>query len=643
MLALLAVAVAALAAYGLLFHWDNKYTAALPGGYGYNLWDGEGDQVKFLIDGWEVYPGELLDGEDFSLEAQEGRYVYIGEQPNFSAWLGTPYGTATYRLVLKNPSPGLVLYLPELLCAGRIYIDGVLVGEQGSLEPYAPLVTDGIYPLGEGESTEIIIQCANYTHYYSGLYYPPAVGTLKGVWGMVAVRMMVYGVLCLLPPFVGLSPLGQWLMSRDRLKGWMGLLSLAFALRVAYPFYRMLGAPNVRVLYALEDVCGNLVLLGGIVLAGKLCGMENSSFHRRGALPAAAVLCLFSLVFPLLILPYTPWFINVYGLILFAWKLATGGYLIFLAGHRLSGQWPLGRYLICAAGVYGLCVAASVVSANRFEPIRGAWLEEYGGFALVMGLAWAMVRRGAMLSQENQRLTHHLREEVERKTRDMETLLTERRELLVTLLHDVKNPLSALQGYAELAGSGEGETGEYLQALVQRAEAVGDRFRQLQEFSQGERGVLPRERVCLNTFLREFHRENQPDIELSGVNFTLKCLPGKLTIQGNRERLRMALENLCFNALSFTPEDGRITLSLKQEGECALIQVRDTGAGIAPEDLPHVFERGFTHRPDGSGEGLGLYLVRTIAVEHGGSVSVESKLGEGSVFTLRLPLEHSEE
>ena len=64
----------------------------------------------------------------------------------------------------------------------------------------------------------------------------------------------------------------------------------------------------------------------------------------------------------------------------------------------------------------------------------------------------------------------------------------------------------------------------------------------------------------------------------------------------------------------------------------------DTGAGIAPEDLSRVFDRGFTNRPDGSGEGLGLYLVRAIALEHGGTVEVRSQLGKGSVFTLRLPM-----
>lgn len=112
----------------------------------------------------------------------------------------------------------------------------------------------------------------------------------------------------------------------------------------------------------------------------------------------------------------------------------------------------------------------------------------------------------------------------------------------------------------------------------------------------------------------------------------------ELYVSAGETQLRAALENLCYNALSFTPPGGRITLSLRREGGSAVICVADTGSGIAPEDLPHVFERGFTRRPDGSGEGLGLYIVRTFALEHGGRAEAQSQPGKGSTFKLHLPL-----
>lgn len=414
------------------------------------------------------------------------------------------------------------------------------------------------------------------------------------------------------------------------------------ALRITYPFIRSLGVPSVRPLYAMEDICGNLVLLCAILLAGALSGCDQHRYHRRGAVPAAVGLCVFTVVFPLFILPYAPCFINLYGVLLFLWKLAAGCYLLFLGAHTLAQSRAFGHYLLCAAGLYGLSVAASVLLTNRFEPICGAWLEEYGGYALVLGFSAQMVRRNVLLSRENRRLTAHLQEEVERKTSSMAVLLSERRELLANLLHDLKNPLSALRSYAELVRSGnvalDPETTGYLNALMDRVEAVGDRFEVLQDFSRGERDLHSPEAINLTHHLQEFYQSNRPDMEMSGLSFRLSLPANPVLIKGTWDRLRIALENLCYNALSFTPPDGVVTLGMTLEGQDAVITVRDTGAGISPEDLPHVFERGFTRRNDASGDGLGLYLVRVIALEHRGSVSVTSQPGKGSVFTLRLPV-----
>ena len=641
LLLLSALVLAGSLAFWGLFQWDNKYTAALPGGNGYNVLQADPEQAAFLVDGWLYYPGRLLSPGE--VEQAEGESIYIGAYSNFSPHLGTPYGTATYCLVLENPGDPVEvsLWLPELLCAGRVYINGELVGEQGSVDPYSPRVVDGVYSFTAGERTQLVIQCANYTHYYSGLYYPPAVGSPGAIARLITARLAVYGLLCFGSLAVALSQLGVWLLGRSRPARRLGLLCLAFALRVCYPFFRALGVPVIRPLYALEDLCGCLVLLCAILLAGELSGQAEQRYHRYGAVPAAATLCAATVMFPLLILPNAPAFINAYGLLLFVWKLLAGLYLLVLAVGGAS-RGPVSPYLIAAAGLYGLSMTASVLTVSRFEPIRGAWPEEYGGFFLVLGFAVLMARRGVFLAAENQRLTDHLQEEVERKTQALETLLSERRELLANLIHDLKNPLTAVRSYADLVRGGgvalDEETAAYLDALAERVGAMEDRFGLLQGFSRGERGLLAFQPVCLNEFLSEFYRRNQPDIELSGQTFRLTLPRARLTVVGDGERLGVALENLCYNALSFTPEGGVITLSLAQEGDWALIEVADTGVGIPEANLPHVFERGFTSRAEEGGDGLGLYIVRTVALEHGGEVSAVSRPGRGSRFTLRLPL-----
>ncbi len=627
-----------------LFYRDNKYTAALPGGYGRCQRGEETSDVRCLIDGREFYPGELLWPEDFAGGRQPETFVYIGQYANFSAFLGSPYGTATYRIVLEYDGPPvtLTLYLQELLSAGRVYINGELAGESGQLTPYSPRVADLLCPFTPGEQTEIIVQCANYSHYYSGLYYPPAVGTPVALYRMLATRFAVYGLLCFAAAALALSNLAHWLLGRDRVAQYMGILCLAFSVQMLYPFLRAWGVPLIRPLYALEDLCGNILLFCALVLVGKVSGGARQKFHRRVVLPCGAAICCASVVFPLLILPQVSFLTNPYGLILYACRLATGCYLVILGIRAARARGSQSTLLLCITCVYGLSAVLDVLTANRFEPIRGAWIEEYGSFVLVLGFAVLMVRRSMGMLQENDRLNRHLQQEVDKKTQSLERLLAERRELLANLVHDIKNPLAALRNYGELARRNaealDPETAACLDALSERAGTVKERLDELQDFSRGERGRNKAELLELDEFLPAFYARNRPDMELTGATFRLRMHHRGLRIWAQPAQLCTALENLCYNALSFIAPEGCVTLTLDRDQAFALISVQDDGAGIPPENLPHIFERGFTSRADGSGDGLGLFLVRSMALEHGGTVTVDSRPGQGSTFTLRLPL-----
>ena len=142
-----------------------------------------------------------------------------------------------------------------------------------------------------------------------------------------------------------------------------------------------------------------------------------------------------------------------------------------------------------------------------------------------------------------------------------------------------------MRGYAELVRTGgvalDQEVASYLDALTERIDAVEERFGALQRFSRGERQTLVRSPISLNDFLRRFYRDNRPDMELGGQSFALELPSEELFAAADEKRLRAALENLCYNAVSFTPEDGSVTLSLTREEGTALFDVRDTGPGIS--------------------------------------------------------------
>lgn len=132
-----------------------------------------------------------------------------------------------------------------------------------------------------------------------------------------------------------------------------------------------------------------------------------------------------------------------------------------------------------------------------------------------------------------------------------------------------------------------------------------------------------------------------PLAEARGVSFPRVCAHSHLVVLADREKLAQILVNLFSNAVKFTSAGGRVSLRCDQEGDRVLFHVEDTGVGIAPEHLQHVFEpfmqvsEGHTRKEEGTG--LGLAISRTLARGTGGEISVRSMPGKGSTFTLDLP------
>jgi signal transduction histidine kinase len=122
-----------------------------------------------------------------------------------------------------------------------------------------------------------------------------------------------------------------------------------------------------------------------------------------------------------------------------------------------------------------------------------------------------------------------------------------------------------------------------------------------------------------------------------GVTLSVQTPEEPVMLTCDRHRLEMAIGNLVDNALKFTSAGGEVRVSLRTEAERVAVCVRDTGAGIPPEDLPHIFERFYRGRGNAvPGSGLGLAIVKSIAEAHGGTVRVQSEVGKGTEVTLVL-------
>ncbi len=212
--------------------------------------------------------------------------------------------------------------------------------------------------------------------------------------------------------------------------------------------------------------------------------------------------------------------------------------------------------------------------------------------------------------------------------------------------HEMKTPLTILQGNLEVALMKARTTAEYRDALINNLEQVGRLIAltrpllTLAKFTSSKPPIhlAP---LALEPLIQEIVEELTllADDYRIALSFVSESVP---PILGDAQWLKQALINLLDNALRYTPSGGSVTVRLQSAGEWVAVAVEDTGHGIEPENIPHLFERFYrtdwARAKDSAGTGLGLPIVKEIAEAHGGTISVASQIHKGSSFTLRVPV-----
>jgi heavy metal sensor kinase len=244
--------------------------------------------------------------------------------------------------------------------------------------------------------------------------------------------------------------------------------------------------------------------------------------------------------------------------------------------------------------------------------------------------------------QEFRRLTQAFNSVMDRFQRSVES----QRRFVDHAAHDMQTPLTVLQGNLEVALLKARSQEEYREALLNNLEQVGRLIsltRSLLTLAKftGDTPPVRLAPLALEPLIRELLAELRIlfDERRIVLSFESQSVPD---IQGDAQWIKQALINLLDNALRYTPSGGIVTVRLQSVDEWVAVMVEDTGHGIEPEHLPHLFERFYrtdwARAKDSGGTGLGLPIVKEIADAHGGAVAVASHVNKGSVFTLRLPI-----
>jgi len=213
--------------------------------------------------------------------------------------------------------------------------------------------------------------------------------------------------------------------------------------------------------------------------------------------------------------------------------------------------------------------------------------------------------------------------------------------------HELRTPLTTIRGNVDLLRRGAAddpvEHGAALDAIEGEVDRMNRLVADLLLLAQADAGVkLEKQTVELDTLILHVYRQAQlmsathtPSGERVAVRLGHE---DQAIVEGDPDRLKQLLLNLIDNALKYTPPGGCITLSLYYDQDWVRVSVEDTGVGIPPDVLPHIFDRFYRAQREGrKGVGLGLSIARWIAEAHGGHLSVESRVGKGSTFTLWLP------
>lgn len=235
-----------------------------------------------------------------------------------------------------------------------------------------------------------------------------------------------------------------------------------------------------------------------------------------------------------------------------------------------------------------------------------------------------------------------------RQRREIVALSALKDQLIRTISHDLKNPLTIVLGNAEyLLTTASPVSGEEARRMIAGIQKRGQEMLRLVtdllDLSRIEEGMpLRLQAVDLEPLLLAQAVRAEAFARAAGVALKVEPPPEPVTVLADPERIGQVLANLVSNAIKYTPAGGRVTLAAHGDGRYGALSVRDTGVGIPAEAIPELFKPFYRVPASGprktEGTGLGLSIVKAIVDQHRGEVRVESDVARGSVFTVRLPL-----
>jgi signal transduction histidine kinase len=260
-----------------------------------------------------------------------------------------------------------------------------------------------------------------------------------------------------------------------------------------------------------------------------------------------------------------------------------------------------------------------------------------GGFFLLATCAWGVTKALELAVTRQRQITSQLITLLEQHE-TLKQVDEDKDQFLLTLSHELRAPMSAMRFFLQpLIGAERQENLRLVHDEISRlSDLVGDLLSLARLEQQNSRVFTP---IDLNQLVQRVGAPFQAEAQGKGLAWVWELSPSLPPLSGNPAQLAEVVQNLVANAVHYT-ENGQVRVRTANSAVGIVLEVADTGLGIAPEDVPHIFERLFrgvrtSHVP---GTGLGLALVKTIITQHRGEIAVQSTPGSGTMFTVVLPI-----
>lgn len=590
-----------------LYIYDNKYSTNAPQAQdGILHLDEEAldkSPVLFLVDGWEYYGGRLLSPQNFTLSPPvPDQTIYIGQYSGFeqNSKDGSPHGSASYRMciILPDRPTEYMLELPEIYSAYRLYINGAQAAAMGDPQPerYRPETGNRTVTFIASGHTEILLAVSDFTHFYSGLVYPPAFGVREAVASLLNLRFLFRSVLAAFALAVGLLSILVGIMGgRNKPALLFGFLCLLFIGYTSYPLWQAFPADH-RFSYALENASYYALLVVVILLQNLLYGESKLQRFSTPVILLGIVTCIACFFMPFLLSGINLKLIYGYSFLVMTFQWIAAIWISVTAVDAVINGIPHSIVLMCGILVFDIALLMDRILPQH-EPIITGWFPELGSFFLVLSIGITVGHEVAT--------KYHASAVLSERANNMERLLAMQRANYETLSekidetrsarHDLRHHLMIIGGFIQ------NHEHEKLLEYIKESGVIIEQSSALQ-YSKND---------VVNVLLHPYARlAQQHEIALE-LNLTLNKETGV-----DDADLCMVLSNLLENAVEACcrkPDNRFISLSIAQDSSALYIHMENS-----TDSRPIQSGNWFASSKGENRRGYGLQSVENIAKQYMG-------------------------